>query len=107
MEKNPKVKEKSLVISNTTTIRKPAKQYSDFLNSHYVKKEDNKPFTNARMPDKKNGKAGASYHIDENEYQEFLKMYAKEIIVKNIPDHLTELQLDNNGPILVDLDFHY
>jgi P4 family phage/plasmid primase-like protien len=107
MEKNPKVKEKSSVALNNTIIRNPGKQYSDFLNSHYVSKDDNKPFTNARMPDKKNGKKGASYHIDENEYQEFLKMYAKEIIVKNISEHLTELQLENNGPILVDLDFHY
>lgn len=88
-----------------TIIKKPSKSYSDFINSHYVTKDDGKPMTNARMPNDAN--KGGSYHIPETEYQDFLKMYAKEILVKNIPEHLTELQLESNGPILVDIDFHY
>lgn len=87
------------------TIKKPSKLYSDFINSHYVTKDDGKPITNARMPNDAN--KGGSYHIPETEYQDFLKLYAKEILVKNIPEHLTELQLESNGPILVDIDFHY
>jgi len=88
-----------------TAIKKPAKLYSDFINSHYITKDDGKPITNTRMPNDQN--KGGSYHIDENEYPDFLKLYAKEILVKNIPEHLTELQLESNGPILVDIDFHY
>jgi P4 family phage/plasmid primase-like protien len=98
-------KNSSLSSHTKTAIKKPAKLYSDFINSHYVTKEDQKPMTNTRMPNDKN--KGGSYHIPDTEYPEFLKLYATEILVKNIPEYLTELQLPSNGPILVDIDFHY
>jgi P4 family phage/plasmid primase-like protien len=88
-----------------TAIKKPGKAYNDFINSHYTNGQQ--PITNVRIKDKKNNISGGSYHIDESEYKDFLDMYAKEIIVKNIPEYLTELQLESNGPILVDIDLHY
>lgn len=103
---NPKGKEKT-TYNTMKPGSKPAKQFTDFMNSHYITKEDKKPITNARIKNKELGISGGSYHIDENEYEDYLKMYAKEIIVKKIPEYFTEFQLENNGPILVDIDFHY
>lgn len=103
-------KKKRSSVSNDITMKqgiKPSKQFNDFMYSHYITKENQKPMTNVRIKDEKSGISGGSYHIDENEYEDYLKMYAKEIVVKNIPEYFTELQLENDGPILVDIDFHF
>jgi hypothetical protein len=83
----------------------------DFLIKHTHQKNPNstnpKPVTNTRIGDQKLSIHGGSYHIEESEYETFLKLYAEEVLVKKKKEYLTEMQLENGGPILVDLDFRY
>jgi len=88
---------------------KPSKEYIDFLNNHYVTKDNPQPITNTRIGDKdKGGKIpGGSFHVSDAEYPTFLRLYGEEIIRKGVAEHLTEKQLENGGPILIDIDLHY
>lgn len=84
-----------------------SKKYTDFIIKHSTK-ETNLPITNTRIGEKgSNVYYGGSYHIGDEEYPEFLKLYASEIIGKNAEEYLTEVQLDKNGPILIDIDLHF
>ena len=82
---------------------------SEFLNRHYIKKDDStaqsKPMTNTRIGDKSLGITGGSYYISDEEYGSFMKLILYEIIEKNEKEYLTEKQLETEGPILVDIDF--
>lgn len=83
---------------------------TNFLIQHSIKKDekgDAKPVTNTRIGDKTANIYGGSYHIPEEEYETFLKLYYKECIKGNKKEYLTEAQLKENGPILVDVDFRY
>lgn len=85
------------------------KNYADFIQKHIVQKNnDNKlPITNTRIGDNKSGIYGGSYSISDDEYNIFLKLYYNEIIKTNKKEYLTEKQRENDGPILVDLDFRH
>jgi P4 family phage/plasmid primase-like protien len=50
---------------------------------------------------------GAAYHIPEEELPIFYKLYYEHVFVKNRKEYLTEKQLEEGGPILVDFDFRY
>jgi P4 family phage/plasmid primase-like protien len=63
--------------------------------------------TNTRIKDIKNGISGGTYHIPDNEYDSFLKMYYHEVIRNGVTDHLTEKQLESGAPIVVDIDLRY
>ncbi len=84
----------------------PSKAFSDYLNSHYASKESGKEITHTRIGDKQDIKGGC-YHISPSDYSTFMKLYAEEVVLKNGLEYLTEKQLENDGPILVDLDLHY
>jgi P4 family phage/plasmid primase-like protien len=96
--------------NNKSTMIKYRDTY-DFLSKHLHQKNPNstnpKPVTNTRIGDVKLNIHGGSYHIDDNDYETFLKLYAEDVIVKKKKEYLTEMQLENIGPILVDLDFRY
>jgi P4 family phage/plasmid primase-like protien len=62
--------------------------------------------TNTRIGDKTLNIFGGSYHIPDNEYEEFLQLYYTEIINKHKQEYLTEKQL-SVGPILIDLDMRF
>jgi P4 family phage/plasmid primase-like protien len=83
----------------------------DFLSKHIHQKNPHstnpKSVTNTRIGDPKQNIHGGSYHIDDSEYETFLKLYAEDVIVKKKKEYMTEMQLENVGPILVDLDFRY
>ena len=82
-----------------------------FLLKHLLKKgnPDKKEITNTRIGEKgSNGVMGGSYSIDSKDYQEFLNLYDRDILKKkNKSEYLTEKQLENNGPLLVDIDLRY
>ena len=86
---------------------------ADFLAKHTVQKNANMPnnkiITNTRIGDKAQGSGiyGASYHIPDAEYSTFLSLYYRDIIVNQKKEYLTEKQRENDGPILVDLDFRH
>lgn len=83
---------------------------SVFLSKHHIKKEtkdDTKPPTNTRIGCKDSNIYGGSYHIPDDEYDNFLKLYYIECIKGNRNEYLTEAQLKVNGPLLIDIDFRY
>lgn len=84
---------------------------SRLLNKFSIKKEDKddptKPVTNTRIGSKPANIYGGSYHIPDEEYDNFMKIYYKECIKGKKKEYLTEAQLKENGPYLVDVDFRY
>lgn len=60
--------------------------------------------TNTRITDESRG---GTYSIPESEYARFLDVYYREVILAGKKDSLTEAQLANDGPCLVDLDFRF
>jgi P4 family phage/plasmid primase-like protien len=100
-----KVVKKATALSTTTP-----QDYENYLKSHYIQKDAPQPVTNTRIGDKNKEKKiyGGSYHIDDTEYiSKFLPMYAQKVFGRGEPEYLTEKQLDKNGPVYVDLDFHF
>ena len=87
-------------------LPKTSKKLNDFLIKHLAK-NSGLPHTNTRMPDNDSGNYGGSYYISDDEYPDFLRLYANEILTKNHEEYLTEKQLDTNGPILIDIDLHF
>ena len=83
---------------------------SDFLAKHTVKSgstNENKEITHTRIGSTDLNVYGGSYHIDKDELPTFYKLYYDYIFVKNRKEYLTEKQLEDCGPIMVDLDFRY
>jgi P4 family phage/plasmid primase-like protien len=85
--------------------------FQTFLMANLVKKgnPDKLSITNTRIGDKKSGSGiiGGSYSISEKDYPTFLKLYKRDILDKQKSEYLTEKQLENNGPLLVDIDLRY
>ncbi len=87
-----------------------AAKYDEFMRTHKVNRESTLPKTNTRI-----GSQGGSgepiyggiYSIPESKYSEFLKLYYNHIIKGGTPEYLTEKQLENDGPILIDIDLRY
>ena len=78
-----------------------------FMNARYRDKDSQLPQTNTRIKDDHYGVKGGSYAITDEDYPTFLSTYYRDIVAANKPEYLTELQLPNNGPLLVDLDLHF
>jgi P4 family phage/plasmid primase-like protien len=85
--------------------------FSEYVKSRIIRKGDpdsqNLVVTNTRIGDKDSGVIGGSYHIPDDEYGEFMKIYFKDIIAKNEKEYLTEKQLETDGPIAIDVDLRY
>ena len=94
-------------VNNTIKYR----DINDFLSKHFNQKNTNttnpKPTTNTRIRDDKLNIRGGSYTIPDEEYELFLKLYAEDVIINKKKEYLTEKQLINDGPLLVDIDFRY
>lgn len=93
-------------ISNTTNATMTTPNFATFMQTHRIQKGEDKVSTNTRIGGDPSLFAG-NFHIPDNEYSQFLKLYWDEIIQKNKPEYLTEAQLPTDGPILVDLDFRF
>jgi P4 family phage/plasmid primase-like protien len=86
----------------------PDTRYADFINSHYIDKENPSLTTNRRIKGE-HGEikmGGGNFHISDEEYPAFLKLYAEKIVAMNGLENMTENQLEN-GPILMDIDLKY
>ena len=92
----------------SNTIVKKCKTFQDFLYNHRVTKSEEVP-THTRIGDKTKNIYGGSFHIPDEEWSHFMKLYYNEVIVKKTPEYLTEKQLvaAKNGPIAIDLDLHF
>jgi len=83
-----------------TNTRNGYNNYQDFIGAHSMSNDDIREVTNTRIN-------GGKFHIPDNEYEDFLKMYYNDIVKSGYNEHLTEKQRDTGGPIVVDLDFRY
>tara|TARA_Y100000389_G_scaffold188065_3_gene210136 strand:- start:996 stop:3779 length:2784 start_codon:yes stop_codon:yes gene_type:complete len=63
------------------------------------------PLTNTRIGDKDKNIYGGSYQI--NNYEEFIEKYYEHVFLENNLEYLTETQLIENGPLLIDIDLCY
>lgn len=78
-----------------------------YLQTHKAVKGEG--FTHTRIGgDKNSGIFPGSYKINDSDLKNFMEdMYYQKVFVKGQPEHLTEKQLIENGPILVDIDLRY
>lgn len=87
--------------------------YEDFLSAHRIKKGDTGTITNTRIDtftdNKTNQKRFAgNFQIQGSDYNTFLDLYYKEVILQKKEETLTEIQLKTNkAPLLVDIDFQF
>lgn len=103
----------SLITQGQGTGKK--KKYAtlnDFLyNFRFSKKNDNsdnKQSTHTRIGDDSANIHGGSYHIPDDEYENFMKLYYNTIVKQNKVEHLTEKQMTtDNCPIAIDIDLHF
>jgi len=88
---------------------KIAANLSTFLRTHYLNASEHPELekTNTRIADKANKISGGTYHIPDDEYDDFLKIYYHETVKKNKKEYLTEKQLASGGGILIDVDLRY
>lgn len=80
---------------------------AEFLAKHNAKNRPGVTPTHTRIPDKNLNIYGGSYIIQEEDEDEFYNLYYDHLFVKKQKEYLTEKQLDNIGPLVVDFDFRY
>ena len=104
-----------------TSTHVPSPKLTAFLKNHYIKPPATSTAelderrsvtipqekTNTRIADRTGGISGGTYHIPDNEYPEFLRLYHEEIVSKGGVEYLTERQLESDGPIAIDVDLRY
>ena len=85
------------------------KDLYEFLSKHTNVKSDknNSIITHTRIGDKEANIYGGAYTIPKEELSVFHKLYYQHVFVNNRLEHLTEKQMDNECPLLVDFDFRY
>lgn len=81
------------------------KSFDEYLKQHTSEKGTS--FTHTRIPDKKLNVFGGLYSIPPNEQTEFMQKYYNHVFVNGNIEHLTEKQLIEDGPILIDIDLNY
>ena len=80
---------------------------TDMLIKNLVKKGENKEITNTKIGSKEHNIYAGSYSISDSEYNIFLNHYAKSMLNPSKKEYLTEKQLVNNSPLVVDIDFRF
>ena len=79
------------------------KAYEDLLKKYKINKGES--YINTRIGDKELNIYGGCYNILYN--NEFWEMYYNHVFLNNNYEYLTEKQLINDGPLLVDIDLRY
>jgi P4 family phage/plasmid primase-like protien len=84
------------------------KNFKTFLDASKRKPEiDSKNITHTRIGSKEPFIAGGSYIIPPENLEQFWNLYYQHVFVGGQKEYLTEKQLSEGGPILIDLDFRY
>lgn len=99
-------------METTITSSSQYNDLQDFLEKHSSKKinlnsNNKKTITHTRIGSEQLNIFGGSYCIEKEELAVFYRLYYEHVFVKKRKEYLTEKQLDDNGPILIDLDFRY
>ena len=87
---------------------------SEFLTKHNAKNpgqnnvnSSSKTITHTRIGSQELNVYGGSFTIEKEELQAFYRLYYEHVFVKGRKEYLTEKQLEDTGPLLVDFDFRY
>lgn len=64
-------------------------------------------FTHTRIGNKELNIYGGSYNISDKDYDSFLETYYNHVFINKNEEYLTEKQLLEDGPLLVDIDFRF
>jgi P4 family phage/plasmid primase-like protien len=109
----PKLPENTVVIQDQGSSKK--KKYSnlqDVLYQYRFSKKnvnpDNKQSTHTRIGDESSNIHGGSYHIPDDDYETFMKLYYNTTVKKKKVEYLTERQFTTDqSPIAIDIDLHF
>ena len=77
----------------------------NYLRTHNAVKGEG--FSHTRIGDKNLSIFGGSYKINNSEWKSFMELYYQHVFVQGQVEYLTEKQLQENGPILIDIDLRY
>jgi P4 family phage/plasmid primase-like protien len=77
----------------------------NYLRTHNAVKGEG--FTHTRIGDKALSIFGGSYKINDSEWRSFMELYYQHVFANSQPEYLTEKQLVENGPVLIDIDLRY
>ena len=97
----------------TMTSSSQIMELPEFLTKHTSKNVNNnvggetKTITHTRIASPELNIYGGCYIISRDELDTFYKSYYEHVFVKNRKEYLTEKQLCEKGPILIDFDFRY
>ncbi len=80
-----------------------SKKYDDYLKNAKANKGEN--ILNTRIVDKELNIYGGCYNIKYS--KEFWDLYYNHVFVNNNYEYLTEKQLQDDGPLLIDIDLRY
>lgn len=64
-------------------------------------------FTHTRIPDKDLSIQGGTYMVPDDEYDRFMQAYYDKVFVNGHKEYMTEKQLVEDGPMLIDVDLRY
>lgn len=79
--------------------------FDDFIKSKAAQKGTT--YTHTRIGDKELKIYGGCYSVTDEDNESFLARYYQKVFVEGKPEYLTEKQLIENGPLLVDIDLRY
>jgi P4 family phage/plasmid primase-like protien len=79
--------------------------FENYLRTFNAVKGDG--FTHTRIGDKALSIFGGSYKINDSDWKKFMEQYYEHVFVKGNKEYLTEKQLIDNGPVMIDIDFRY
>jgi P4 family phage/plasmid primase-like protien len=77
----------------------------NYLRIHNAAKGEG--FTHTRIGDKNLSIFGGSYKINDSEWKSFMDLYYQHVFAGGNVEYLTEKQLIENGPIMIDIDLRY
>ncbi len=80
-------------------------KYQHFLKTHTAQSKE--CITHTRIGDRDSNIYGGAYSISESEIDQFYDLYTKNVIEGQYKEYLTEKQLQEKGPVVIDLDFRY
>lgn len=88
-------------------------ELTQFMEARRIKMGDtDTPITNTRIgtpsgSTEENKIIGGKYNITDEDYEQFLNLVHKEVIVGGTQEYYTEKQFKDGGPICVDFDFQF
>jgi len=79
--------------------------FENYLRTHNAVKGEG--FTHTRIGKKELNIFGGSYQINESDWKTFMMNYYQHVFVDNNLEYLTEKQVVEDGPIMIDIDMRY